>query len=114
MKKLIEKFWEDMFDGITTQDKSKILQSFTPDASYKFRTADKMYDVALEDMAASCLGYKDTLDCKYFIERIDELADGSWVSVITCSDNKKPYFTVSYFKFKDGRISDLTEYYGDF
>ena len=71
-------------------------------------------DIAVEDMAASCLEYAPILDCKYSIDRIDEMANGQWVSVITSSVNKKPYFTTSYFTFKDGKIIDLVEYYGDF
>jgi len=114
MKKLIEKFWEDMFDAIIAQDKNKILQNFAPNASYRFRPNDGMVAVAIENMATSCLGYKDALDDKYSIERIDELKDGSWASIITASVNKKPYFIVSYFKFEGDKIIDLTEYYGDF
>jgi len=115
MKKLIEKYWEDMIIGITTQDKTKITQHFAPKATYKCRIASDMMDIVVDDMATSCLGYKDFLDCsKYTIDRIDKLADGSWHSVITSSVNKKPYFTASYFKFKGDKIIKLVEYYGDF
>jgi len=114
MKKLIENFWEDMYNGITTQDKTMILRNFAPNAIYKFRPNDEMMHVAIEDMAAGCLEYKDSLDYKYSIERIDELKDGSWMSIITSSVSKKPYFTVSYFKFKGNKIIELIEYYGDF
>jgi len=114
MEKLIEKYWEDMHVALTIQDKTKITQNFATNATYKCRTKDEMMDITVEDMASSCLEYKPILDCKYSIERIDEIADGSWVSIITSSVNKKPYFTVSYFKFKDDKIIDLVEYYGDF
>ena len=103
-----------MYTGVLTQDKSKILQNFAKNAVYKFRPKDGMVEVALEDMANSCLEYKDILDCKYSIERIDQLANGAWVSITTCSVNKKPYFTTSYFKFKNDKIVELIEYYGDF
>ena len=114
MKKLIEKYWEDMFDAILTQDKMKIEQNFAKDAVYKCRIANGIMDATYEEMAASCLEYKDILDGKYSIDRIDELADGSWHSVINASVNKKPYFTTSYFKFKNDKIVELVEYYGDF
>ena len=114
MKKLIEKYWEDMYIGVTTQNKEKILQHFAQNAAYKFRPADGMVDVLVAQMAESCLGYKDTLDCKYSIERIDELANGSWMSLITCSVSKKPYFITSFFRFGGDKIIDLVEYYGDF
>jgi len=114
MKKLIEKYWEDMLIAITTQDKTKITQHFTKDASYKFRPADGMMDITIEDMAAGCLSYKDTLDGGKNIERIDLLADGTWVSIIISSVSKKPYFITSYFKFEGDKIKELVEYYGDF
>ncbi|MDR0776912.1 MAG: hypothetical protein LBE81_09800 [Azonexus sp.] len=110
---LIEKYWEDMHVAVTTQNPGKILQNFAPNATYKFRPAAGMMDVVLEEMATSCLGYKDTLVGKYNIERIDELADGSWISVIT-ADVGKPFFTTSFFKFKNDKIVELIEYYGDF
>ncbi|MCL2755564.1 MAG: hypothetical protein FWE45_00745 [Firmicutes bacterium] len=114
MKKLIEKFWEDMYVAITTQNTSTILQHFAEDGIYKFRPVDGMIEIPLEKMAASCLEYKDILNGKYSIERIDELANGSWVSIITASVDNKPYFTTSFFKFKDEKITELIEYYGDF
>jgi len=114
MKKLIEKFWEDMYTAVTRQNPSKILQHFVPNAVYKFRPADGMIEVPLEEMAASCLEYKDILNGKYTIERIDELANGSWMSIITSSVNNKPYFTTSFFKFRGEKIVELIEYYGDF
>jgi len=114
MKNLIEKYWEDMLIAITTQDKVKITQHFAKNATYKFRPADGMMDIAIEDMAAGCLSYKDTLDGGKNIERIDQLKDGSWVSIITSSVSKKPYFVTSYFKFEGDKIKELTEYYGDF
>ncbi|MCL2570249.1 MAG: hypothetical protein FWE16_03530 [Firmicutes bacterium] len=114
MKKLIEKFWEDMHIAITTQDKIKITQNFAADAIYNCRTKDEMMNITVDEMASSCLEYKDILDCKYSIERIDELANGSWVSIITSSVNQTPYFTVSYFRFRDDKIIELVEYYGDF
>ena len=114
MKQLIEKFWADMYEGIMAQDKSKITQHFADGATYAFRTADEMMAVELDELAASCLSYKPTLDQKYSIERVDELADGSWVSIVAASVDKKPYFTVSYFTFDGDKISNLTEYYGDF
>ena len=114
MKKLIEKFWDDMHVAITTQDKSKITQNFEATATYKCRIKDGWLDVTIDEMAASCLEYKPILDKKYAIDRIDEMADGSWVSIITCSVSGKPYFTVSYFKFKNDKIVELVEYYGDF
>ena len=114
MEKLINKYWEDMHIGIDTQDKTKILQNFAPGATYKCRTKDGWMECAPEEMATSCLEYKPILDCKYSIERIDALANGTWMSVITSSVQKKPYFTVSYFIFKDDKIADLVEYYGDF
>jgi len=114
MKTLIEKYWEDMHTAITTQNKTKITQHFAKDATYKFRTKDEMMDIAVDDMAAACLEYEPILDCKYSIERIDEMANGEWISIITSSVNKKPYFTTSYFSFKDNKIANLVEYYGDF
>jgi len=114
MKKLIEKYWEDMHVGVTTQDKTKITQYFTKSAVYRFRPVGGMMNVAVDDMAKGCLGYKDSLDCKYSIDRIDELADGSWVSIIISSVNKKPYFITSFFKFDGDKIMELVEYYGDF
>jgi|GEM_PF-1337311 len=114
MKKLIEQYWEDMFTAITAQDANKIVNHFAPNAIYKCRISNGMIDVKIEEMANSCLEYKEILDGKYAIDRIDELADGSWVSIITSSVNKKPYFTTSYFKFKDKKIIELIEYYGDF
>jgi len=114
MKKLIEKYWEDMFAAVTTQNASKIVQHFAPNAVYKFRTANGMIAIAIEDMAKSCLGYKEVLDGKYVVDRIDELAKGLWSSIITSSVSKKPYFTASYFKFRNEKIIELIEYYGDF
>ena len=114
MEKLIRKFWEDMFQAVTTQNADKILQNFAPDATYKFRPAEGMTDsIPLPDMAASCLGYKSVLVGKYSIERIEELANGSWMSIITANVGK-PYFTASFFKFKGDKIIELIEYYGDF
>ncbi|MEX3787626.1 hypothetical protein [Paraburkholderia sp. BR14374] len=110
---LIEKYWEDMYIAVTTQNRIKILQNFAPNAIYKYRPANGLVDVPLEKMATSCLGYKDLLVGKYNIERIDELADGSWISVIT-GDVGKPFFAISFFKFKDDKIIELTEYYGYF
>jgi hypothetical protein len=72
-----------------------------------------MIDVTLEEMAASCLEYKDVLDSKYVIERINELANGSWVSIITANVGK-PFFATSFFKFSGEKIIELIEYYGDF
>ncbi|MCL2846625.1 MAG: hypothetical protein FWE38_02945 [Firmicutes bacterium] len=114
MKKIIERYWEDMYAGVVGQDANKILQHFAVGAVYKFRPADGMMDVAIEEMAASCLQYKDILDSGYVIERIDELADGNWVSMITASVGGKPFFTTSFFKFEGDKIVELIEYYGDF
>ena len=114
MEKLIKKFWADMFEAVTTQDASKILQNFAEDAAYKFRPAEGMTDnIPLADMAESCLGYKSVLAGKYNIERIEKLADGSWLSIITANVGK-PYFTTSFFKFRGDKIIELVEYYGDF
>jgi hypothetical protein len=113
MKKLIEKYWEDMHVAVTTQNANKILQHFAPNAIYKFRSADGMIDVKLEEMAASCLEYGDVLISKYVIERVDELTNGSWISIITANVGK-PFFTTSFFKFKDEKIIELIEYYVDF
>ena len=114
MKKLIEKYWKDMFVAIETSDKTKITQNFAPDAVYKFRPKDGIMQIAVEDIAEGCLEYKDTMDCKYSIERVDELADGLWVSIVTSSVSGKPYFVTSYFKFNGDKIAELVEYYGDF
>ena len=115
MKKLIEKFWADMYDAVMSADPNKIIQNFAPNAVYKFRPKEGMTDnIAITDMAKSCLEYKDILDAKYAIERIDELKDGTWLSIITCSVEGKPYFTTSFFKFKGDKITQLIEYYGDF
>ncbi|MCL2375543.1 MAG: hypothetical protein FWC82_03365 [Firmicutes bacterium] len=114
MKKLIEKYWESVYTGITTQDKSKILQHFANGAAYKFRLINEFMDLPVEDMAAGCLEYKDSLDGGYSIDRLDRLADGTWSSVVLSSVSKKPYFITSYFKFECDKIKELVEYYGDF
>ena len=113
MKTLIEKYWQDMHDAIVAQDKTKILQNFAPNAVYKYREPKGIEVIALNDMVASCLGYKESMDGGYTIEQVDELADGRWVSVITSSVNKTPYMATSYFKFEGGKIVELLEYYAD-
>ncbi|MCL2847299.1 MAG: hypothetical protein FWE13_00920 [Firmicutes bacterium] len=114
MKKLIENYWKSVYIGVTTQDASKITANFATGATYKFRLSNEFMDLAIKDMAGGCLEYKDTLDDKYSIDRIDELKDGTWMSVITSSVGKKPYFVTSYFRFDGDKIVDLIEYYGDF
>jgi len=113
MKKLIEKYWSDMMDGMATQDKTKITQHFAPKALYKYRTPESMMELAIDDLAAGCLQYKDTSSGKYYLEQIDELKDGRWVSILTSAISGKKYMTVSYFKFENDKIIDLMEYYGD-
>ena len=103
-----------MFAAVTTQDANKIVQHFAPNAVYKCRTASGMMDVDIKDLAESCLEYKETLDEQYSIDRVDELTNGVWSSIIISSVSKKPYFITSYFKFKDEKIIELIEYYGDF
>ena len=116
MKKLIENYWKDMDAAIMGQDKNKITQHFAKDAVYKCRVANEMLIFPFEEMAKSCLEYKEIIDKEFkdSIDSIDELKDGRWVSVITSSVSKKPYFTLSYFKFKNEKIVELVEYYGDF
>ena len=114
MKKQIQQYWDDMFTAINTQDATLITRHFAPKATYRCRLATEMMSIPVNDMAGSCLGYKDTLDGKHNIDRIEELANGTWISIITASVNSKPYFTTSFFTFKNSQITDLTEYYGDF
>ena len=116
MKKLIEQYCEDLGKAIETQNAKLITQHFAKDATYRFRLGSGWMDVEIKDMADSCLSYKDIKDKDFAgtTDSIDELADGRWVSVIVGSVNKKPYSTVSFFKFNGDKIVELVEYYGDF
>ena len=114
MKELVEKYCADLITAIATQDAGKITQHFAPNAKWKWYSREGMMDMKVEEVANACLEHKDVPNNPHKIERIDELANGTWISIMMAVSNGTPYHVVSFYKFDGDKIVELVEYYGDY
>lgn len=106
LQKIVQDFWRD----VTNQDADKLKLYFTQDAIINWHNTNESFDVD-EYIIANC---EYPGDWQGEVERIEEIGDlvisinRSWFT-----DESAAFRATSFFKFNNGKIELLDEYWGD-
>lgn len=105
-KSLIICFWRD----VAEQNAANLKAYFTQDAMIKWHNTNELFTVD-EYIVANC-EYPGTWNG--IVERVEEIND-MVITVVRVynSDESISVHATSFFKFKDNKIIDMDEYWGD-
>ena len=105
--KIVRKFWQ-IFDEARYEDVADLLlpdcNVYWPNTRELFRGRDKLIDV------------NKRYPGRWYIDVVDIIAqDDIVVSVVRVysHESKQSFYATSFFRFKNGLIAEITEYWGD-
>lgn len=104
---VVKKFWR-IFDEARFDDVAQLLKLdcnvYWPNTRELFKGRDKLIDV------------NKRYPGRWYIDVVDIVAqEDTVVSVVRVysKEEKRSFYATSFFKFEDGMISEITEYWGD-
>lgn len=104
---VVKKFWQ-IFNEARYDDVADLLMPecnvYWPNTRELFKGRDKLIDV------------NKRYPGRWYIDVVDVIAQGDTVvSVVRVysKEDKQSFYATSFFKFRDGLISEITEYWGD-
>jgi predicted SnoaL-like aldol condensation-catalyzing enzyme len=104
---VVKKFWP-IFDEARFDDVAELLEPdcnvYWPNTRELFKGRDKLIDV------------NKRYPGRWYMDVVDIIAHGAMVvSVVKVysKEDKHSFYATSFFKFKNGLISEITEYWGD-
>lgn len=104
--KLMKAYWKD----VAEQNKEPLREYFLPEAQIRWHNTNELFTVE-EFLRANC---EYPGEWRGEVERVEEAGESMiTVTRVYSPDNQISLHAVSFFKFKEGKIQSLDEYWGD-